>query len=403
MKSSSTMTNEETSQSVQTRKTAKSSGYFLAFIGLGMAGAMFGPTLPFLAEQTGSQLSQISYLFMARSLGYLIGSVLGGRTYDRLPGHTIMGIALLLMAGAMAAIPTIPLLWALALLFVVFGAMEGTVDVGGNTMLVWVHHPNTGPFMNALHFFFGIGTFLAPILIAQVMLVSGAIRWPFWIMALLILPVAVWILSQPSPSSLKTDQNNPAGKANPLLVVLIALLFFMAVGAEISFGGWIYTYALRLNLANATTAAYLTSLYWGSFTLGRLLGIPITMRLRPRTVLLSDVIGCALGVLVVLFFPRPEIGVWIGTAIFGLAMASIFPTLISFAEHRMVLTGQVTSYFFVGSSLSGMITPWLIGQMFESIGPQVTMVTILIDMLLALVILLALIGYSSRLAAQKAA
>ncbi len=403
MESSPSITNEEASQSAQTGKTAKTSGYFLAFIGLGMAGAMFGPALPFLAEQTGSQLSQISYLFTARSLGYLIGSVLGGRGYDRFPGHVLMGLALLALAGAMAAIPTIPLLWALALLFVLFGAVEGTVDVGGNTMLVWVHHPKTGPFMNALHFFFGIGTFLAPILIAQVMLVSGTIQWSFWIMALLILPVALWILRQPSPSSLKTDKDSPAAKVNSLLVVLLALLFFMAVGAEISFGGWIYTYAVRLQLATETNAAYLTSLYWGTFTLGRLLGIPITMRLRSRTVLLVDVIGCALGVLVVLLFPVPAVGVWIGTVIFGLSMASIFPTLISFAEHRMALTGQVTSYFFIGSSLSGMVTPWLIGQMFDSIGPQVTMLTILVDMVLALVILSALIVYSGRLAARQAA
>ncbi len=364
MESSPSVVTEETTLSNRS-KINKTAGYFLAFIGLGMAGAMFGPTIPYLASHTGSQLSQISWLFTARSLGYLLGSVLGGRGYDRLPGHMLMGLALLGMAGAMAAIPMIGLLWVLALLMVLFGAMEGTIDVGGNTLLVWVHHPKTGPFMNALHLFFGIGTFLAPILIARLLLLSGDIIWPYRAMALIIAPVSFWILLQPSPSGLKAASGSVEAKVNPLLVGLLALLFFLVVGAEISYGGWVYTYAVKLNLANETVAAYLTSLYWGSFTIGRLLGIPITIRVRPRTVLLVDVLGCLLGLLIVVFFPIPQVAIWIGTPIFGLSMASVFPTLISYAEHRMTLTGKVTSYFFVGSSLSGMVIPWVIGQLFE--------------------------------------
>ena len=38
---------------------------------------------------------------------------------------------------------------------------------------------------------------------------------------------------------------------------------------------------------------------------------------------------------------------------------------------------------FVGASLGSMTLPWLIGQLFESVGPQVTMLTILGDLLVA--------------------
>jgi len=402
MESSSLIVTEDNSRAVRSAKTAKTAGYFGAFIGLGMAGAMLGPTLPSLAEHTGSSLSQISYVFTARALGYLLGSVIGGRTYDRMLGHPLMGLGLLALAGAIAAIPVIPLLWALVLLMLLLGAMEGTVDVGGNTMLVWVHHPKTGPYMNALHFFFGVGTFIAPILIAQLMQLTGGINWPFWAMALLIAPVSLWILRQPSPASLRESSGQADVKANPLLVGLIALLFFMVVGAEVSFGGWVYTYAVTLKLAGATQAAYLTSLYWGSFTLGRLLGIPITMRVRPRWVLMGDVLGCLLGLLVIVFYPAREVGIWVGTFLFGISMASVFPTLISFAEHRMTLTGKVTSYFFVGSSLSGMVIPWLIGQLFVPVGPGVAMVIILIDMVVAFGVYSTLILYSNRLTARPA-
>ena len=43
----------------------------------------------------------------------------------------------------------------------------------GNTLLVWVHPARVGPVMNALHFFFGLGAFLSPILIAWAMRGTG--------------------------------------------------------------------------------------------------------------------------------------------------------------------------------------------------------------------------------------
>jgi hypothetical protein len=35
------------------------------------------------------------------------------------------------------------------------------------------------------------------------------------------------------------------------------------------------------------------------------------------------------------------------------------------------MTGGVTGFFLVGSSLGSMALPWLIGQFFESVGPRV--------------------------------
>jgi MFS transporter, FHS family, Na+ dependent glucose transporter 1 len=382
-------------------KLTKTAAYYLAFIGLGMVGAALGPTLPGLAENTGARLSEISYLFTTRSLGYLLGSVMGGRMYDRVAGHRLMAIVLLALAAAVALVPTIPLLPVLMVLMVLLGAFEGTVDVGGNTMLVWVHHPKTGPFMNGLHFFFGVGAFLSPVLIAQVMLLTGGITWSYWMLALILVPIALVVLRLPSPSIQRVEDAAPSRQVNYLLVTLLALFFFLNVGAEVAFGGWIYTYTVTLNLAGTTQAAYLTSLFWGTFTAGRLLGIPIAARVRPRWILLGDLLVIVVGLLIILFGPNPNISIWIGTIMIGLGMASVFPTLISFAEHHMALSGKITSYFFVGASLGGMTIPWLIGQLFDSIGPRYTMITLLVDVLLTLGIYVALILYAHKMEQVK--
>ena len=78
-------------------------------------------------------------------------------------------------------------------------------------------------------------------------------------------------------------------------------------------------------------------------------------------------------------------------------MASIYPTALTFAGRRMKITGQVTSLLIVGGSAGGMIVPLLIGQMFESIGPRVMMLTILVDMSLAVVVYVFLVLGGGRI------
>jgi len=385
-------------------------GYCAAFVALGLANASLGPTLTDLATNTRAALAQISYGFTARALGYLVGSVLGGRLYDRRPGNPVMGTTLLLMALSMALVPLIPVLWVLIAMLLLVGLFESVVDVGGNTLLVWIHGDEVGPYMNALHFFFGIGAFLSPIFVARALAAGSGVTWAYWTLALLIVPVAVAVLRLPSPSSPVREHTAPGEqpasvlRSTPaVLVALIALFFFLYVGAEGSFGGWIATYAKTTGLGDATTAAYLTSVFWGAMTLGRLLSIPLAARLRPRTLLLGDLIGCLLSILVVIAWPGSSAALWIGTFGAGFSMASIFPTMISFAGRHMTTTGKTTAWFFVGGSSGGMLIPWLIGQWFESTGPQVMVFIILASLLLNLAMFGVIIRHVRKPGTQEAA
>lgn len=389
--SSTTLASPERSQ-----RMASTAGYYAAFVGLGLVVAALGPTLPGLAENTRTGLSQISYLFTGRSLGYLVGSFLAGRLYDRVPGHPLMAAMLVVVGLALFLVPLASQLVLLLAIMALLGVAEGLVDVGGNSMVVWVNRDNVAPYMNGLHFFFGLGAFISPLIIAQMLLSDGGITWAFWSLALLILPVAFWISRIRSPARL-VDKTSEGGVAtNYWLTGLVALFLFLNVGVEISYGGWIYTYAVTLGLADETMAAYLTSVLWGSFTLSRLVGIPIAARFRPRTILLADLVGCLVSVGLILLFPSSRLALWVGVIVAGAFMASVFPVTLSWAERRMTMTGFVTSWFFIGASLGGMLFPWLIGQLFESIGPQVTMYSILADVVLAFAVFGLLMIYGGQ-------
>ncbi len=376
--------------------------YFTAFITLGLATAALGPTLPELARLTQTHLSVISSLFVARSLGYLIGAFMGGRLYDRFSGHPIIALVSVLMAVILALIPLMTHLWILFGLILFLGIVEGQLDVGANTLLMWLHQDRVGPFMNGLHFFFGIGAFFSPIIIAELFTRTGDLRWPFWLLALLTLPIGFGILRQPSPQSQRSTHTEKRWPVNYRLVLIIALFFLTYGCAESGFGGWIYTYALKMKLSTVRDAGYLTATFWGALTLGRLLAIPVARRILPQKMLLVDLLGGLISLGLIWIWPA---GIWIGTFGLGISLASIFPTLLNLAGKFLGLTGRITGIFFVASSIGSMSLPWLIGQLFEPIGPQVTIISLLIVLTCAVIIYCILTIYMRKIsdAVQPAA
>jgi MFS transporter, FHS family, Na+ dependent glucose transporter 1 len=358
--------------------------YFVAFIVLGIVTSSLGPTLPGLAKQTGVQLSQISFLFTTRSLGYMMGSFLGGRLYDRLRGHPLMGGALLIMAAALSLVPAIPLLWLLALVLLFIGIGEGLLDVGGNTLIVWLHGKKVGPFMNGLHFFFGIGAFLSPVLVAQMILFRGGIGGAYRLFALLIFPVGIWLLRLPEPKS--PNYGDPldisAPQMNYTLLWGIVIFMMLYVGAEVSYGSWIYTYGIARGISDVN-AAYLTSIFWGAFTLSRLVSIPVGARVRPSRLLMANFLGALLSLGLIFFWQDNLFLLWIGSFGFGFSIAPIFPTMLTFAGNRITVTGRATGYFFLGATAGAMFLPWFIGQFFDKLGPGFAIQVILMDTFLA--------------------
>ncbi len=370
---------------------AVSAVYYAAFVGLGMVAAVIGPSLPDLANQTHVQLKQASLLFTAINLGYLTGALVGGRFYDRRSGHPVMAVALIVMAVLLSLAPAAPQLAMLILVIFIVGSAQGCLDVGGNTLLVWLHGEKVNPFMIGLHLFWGVGTILSPIFIAQANLITGYYTWGYWLIAILTLPVVLMLIRAPSPVAPHKQPGAAEIKPTNWWLVILFMFFYLAfVGAEGAYGGWIYSYAIKTGIATETVAAYLTSAYWGALTLGRLVSIPLSLRFKSQTLLIADLAGCLLALSVAVLGGGSTPTVWIATIIMGASVATLFPVTLSYASEVITVTGQFTSLVFVGASTGGMLVPWLIGQFFESAGPQSAMWIMLADMMVAVGVFIVL-------------
>lgn len=374
---------------------SKTAVYYAAFITIGLVSAILGPTLPTLAANTGTIVGEIGFLFTARSLGYMIGAMFGARLFDRLPGHRLMAAMVVVISLTLALTPVIGQIWLLTAVLFLTGLAENMVDVGANTLIVWVHREKVGPFMNGLHFFFGVGAFLSPIVAAQVLLYSNGVAWAYWLLALVILPVSPLLGMLPSPTARREladtavsrpasqPTDKPTDQTNTRLLLLIMAFLFLYVGMEIGFGGWVFTYATTLGLVEATAAAYLTSAFWGALTAGRLLSIPLAARLRPRTILLLDLVGALVSVGLILIWQNSAAALWLGAVGLGFFFASIFPTTLALAERRMTITGQITGWIFFGASLGGAALPWLMGGLLNSVAATAVLWTIVFGLFLA--------------------
>jgi FHS family Na+ dependent glucose MFS transporter 1 len=361
--------------------------YYLSFIILGLTTAISGPSIPTLAEHTSSGLGRISLIFIFGSLGYIAGSYLGGRAYDRIPGHKLMVMTLVILAIACGLIPLAHSLTLLLSAMFLSGLASGILDVGCNTLIMWAHREKAGPFLNGLHFFFGVGSLIAPFLLGQILPKTGDILWVYWSFSIVCIPIAIWLWFLPDPPKQAHSEEHSSAPFPLVPVLLVVVLFLFYVGLELGFGNWIYTYTVTLNLGTITSAANLNGFFWGSFTLGRLLGVWVSTRLRSKTILFMDIFGCAISIVIIMLWKESSTALWIGTIGLGLSMASIFPTFIIIAGERMQLTGAITGWFLVGSGAGGMLLPWLLGQIFARTGPE-AMTTVLLTTLVSLFLVL---------------
>lgn len=346
--------------------------YYATYVLLGLMLTAIGPSLDALQAQSGSSTGAIALLFTANAIGYIAGSLAAGPLYGRITGHRLLAAALLALA---ALTVTVPGLGSLALLIVVFaliGIPLGVIDVGGNTLLVWLYRADVPPYMNALHLSFGVGAVIGPLVFAWFAVASGNAATTYWLFAALTVPVALWLVRLPSPVS-PVAAETAAGEGSvlrrqPWLVGLIAVFFFLHMGGEMAFGGWIFTYADGVT-GSATAARLVNSAFWGGLVVGRLVAIPLSLRLSPRTMLQLDLAGAVASLTIIMLLPGSVPGLWVGTIAFGFAVASLVPSSFNLAERRMPITGPVSAAFLVGGSLGTMTLPWLVGQLVEPHGP----------------------------------
>jgi len=343
--------------------------YYCAFAYAGLMISSLGPALLRLAEQTNSSVSQLVWTFFARSVGYATASGFAGPLFDRMPGHRIVSVSILFTIFGALVIPFVPYLWLLAIIVVCQGMAMGCLDVGGNVMLIWLYPVNVEPKMQAMHFAFGVGAFLSPMIVGSFLSTSASnpLIAPFTLFGLSGIPVIIALCVIPTPANPHSAQEmgQPWTRHEELVILLVSFYMFLYVGAEVACGGFVYSYAVTRKLAGEVEAAWINSGFWGSFALSRLAAVYISTKWSSKTMLTVNTIGCLTSLAVILISVRSTVWLWIGVCSYGWWMASCFPSAMSLADSYLKVTGKVAAFFVVGASLGEMTLPLMTALLFD--------------------------------------
>lgn len=373
-----------------------------SFLGLGMCISVIGPTFEDLAVNVKKNISNISYIFVGRSAGYIGGSLVGGILFDCMNPHLLLGLSMLMTAFGMCAVPFCKQALLLTGLMSSIGMSMGILDTGGNVLILNTWGENAGPHMQALHFSFAAGAFASPI-IAKLLFrsdvnsttASGSVNgtnsstntltaapvpkapvvpsiisnsmWAYIVIGSFVFLISFLFFVLYSRGSMSRDKARTSSgkplvaKRHMAIVCLLFFFFFAYVGAEVAYGSYIFTFAREYAGMDRAQAAGLNSLFWGSFATCRGLAIFFAACIYPGTMILLSLVGSTVSSLLLCLFSSQYVALWVCTALYGASMATTFPSGISWVEQYTTVTGHTAAVFVVGAALGEMVLPALLG------------------------------------------
>uniref|UniRef100_A0A3P9M0V8 Major facilitator superfamily domain containing 4B n=1 Tax=Oryzias latipes TaxID=8090 RepID=A0A3P9M0V8_ORYLA len=366
-----------------------------SFLGLGMSISVLGPTFEDLALNVKKDISNISYIFIGRSGGYIGGSLIGGVLFDCMNPHLLLGFSMILTALGMYAIPFCKQAALLTAFMSSIGVSMGVLDTGGNVLILNTWGDQAGPHMQALHFSFAAGAFVSPI-IAKLLfgsdengtqLLNATLpvtkapapetafnlksslksMWAYIVIgSFLFLVSFLFFLLYSRCGTVKDQSHSGSGKQlvakhHLALVFLLFLFFFAYVGAEVAYGSFIFTFAKDFSHMPEAQAAGLNSLFWGTFAATRGFAIFFATCMYPGTMILLCLLGSTLSSLLLCLFCNHKVALWVCTGVYGASMATTFPSGISWLEQYTTITGHTAAVFVVGAALGEMVLPALVG------------------------------------------
>lgn len=366
------------------RHLVVASVFALTYLLMGMNFASLGPLLPEILQQTTSTLAESGALFGVRGAGYLIGALLT-LYIDKFARFATLWFAFwVVLAGVCAAlIPLADRLVTVALCIFFVGVAMGSLDSGANAVMMWEFDfagVRVDPFLHLIHFTYAIGSFISPLLMRYITKVHGH-HPALWTLAglYILLPIGYFFIGTPRVRTLpKPDfgkmltleraasiRNRNRRKRLEWTIVLICGATIAAyLGLESGTSGYLYTYARNFVELSDEEVAWLNSAFWGCFALGRLGATLASTRIRPHALMIITSVIAIIGALVPVVFGASRASVWAGLLILGFSIAPCFPTVFTFCELNMNLTGKHASIIVISGSVGDIAVPIIMADIF---------------------------------------
>ncbi len=317
---------------------------FIAFISLGMPDGLLGVAWPSIRVSFSLPLDAIGMLLPFSVAGYLTASFLSGSLISRWGIGRVLAGSCAITGLGLLGYTLVPEWWMMVLLGALAGLGAGAIDAGLNTYVA----ANFGEgLMQWLHASYGIGVTLGPIIMTVALSTFNSWRLGYRIVGgfqialaiSFVLTLSMWKQTRSNPAKEEpkrlTDYKTPMRTTlRRPRVWLSMFLFFIYVGAEVSLGTWAYSLLTEARGIESTIAGFFAGSYWAAFTIGRVIAGLYAKRIGIHRIVQGSLMAALLGTLLLLWNPF-ETANLIAVSLIGLAIAPVFPALMSGTSQRV--------------------------------------------------------------------
>jgi FHS family glucose/mannose:H+ symporter-like MFS transporter len=333
---------------------------------LGVATTMLGPLLPLLQSQWALSDRSAGGLFLAQFLGGVCGALVSGEITRRTSSRTSAVIGFMLAALGFAVLPT-GLRVLLYAGFALIGLGTGVAMPAITHIVVERSGERSTNALHLLNFCWALGAIVAPGLFLRI--VAGdphRLRLVLLLVAAVMLPLGTALptvyAQQPEMESARLT------RPEMRKIFACAVLLFAYVGLENGISGWMPTLVQRVAGFPSSGAAWLQTIFWSCFLLGRLAASAGMRKGGERHLLAGAICTATAGLAWLLLAPS---GMWFYPAavILGLGLSPVFSTAVAMLSAKASTAIRLRlGWVFAAGGLGGAIVPYSIGVLADTSG-----------------------------------
>jgi MFS transporter, FHS family, glucose/mannose:H+ symporter len=358
-----------------------------SFVLTGTVVTMLGPLIPILSARWAISDAVAGSLFTAQFTGSTLGVALSSILLPRIGFKSVLTSGMLWMACGVAGLGLSSWPNGIAAVFF-YGIGFGIAVPTGNLWISNLYREHDTGALNLINMSWGIGAIIGPIVIAA-LVKNQHLDAFYWGLTAVLALVGVSVLVGATQSSGPTKEASPqsvrAWKWRSALI--FGALFFLYVGSENAFSGWIASHAKRLSAADSAWALT-PSFFWITLVAGRGFAPVVLRRFSDSVVATGGLVLAILGAALLLSAHN-----WHGAAAYaliaGIGFAPVYPIVISWMTRSFgEAATRVAGSMFALAGFGAATMPWLVGAVAQKYGSlRLGLIVPLLGLLAMLVIL----------------
>ena len=362
----------------------------VGFAVVGLPFGAIGVSWPTVGPALHRADAALGVVLAVSAISYAGAGLAGGRLIRRFGAGILLQASAYVAAAGLAGMGLTRAWWGYLAGAAVVGFAGGALDTGLN---VEASAAADVGISNLLHAFFAVGATLPPLLLAAFDAAGISWRVMYFVLAGLDMAAGWWFrgLRAPHPTvvgvpSPVVEPTYPGARRGGLVVALGVATFFFYVAMEGTSGQWSATLLKARGFAGTARSLWAGSFFAGFFV-GRLLAAWFGSRLGSKRLLEVSAALLGTGLTLLWWAPVP----WLGAAalsINGMAMAAVFPTLITITPERVGSSRApfVIGYEVAAAAVGGTIAPLVVSALRDRSSAEVV-VPVMVVCAIAIVLL----------------